>query len=120
MAPVGRARAFDWHEWVTPPIPVTRTRPSRLLIPGLPPWSVAVPLMLAGGEGTGSLARDTVFAAVMIAATATAGLPPMQIVLLTLTLIIATFTPGSGRATVMQDAVHLVLFAAFLFPTLVP
>jgi len=48
------------------------------------------------------------------------GLPPMQIVLLTLTLLTATLTLGSGRATVMQGAVHLVLFAAFLFLTLVP
>jgi Ca2+:H+ antiporter len=48
------------------------------------------------------------------------GLPPMQIVLLTLTLIIATLTLGSGRATVMQGTVHLVLFATFLLMTLVP
>jgi len=48
------------------------------------------------------------------------GLPPMQIVLLTLTLLTATLTLSSGRATVMQDAVHLVLFAAFLFLTSVP
>ena len=48
------------------------------------------------------------------------GLPPTQIVLLMLTLITATLTLGSGRATVMQGAVHLVLFAAFLFLTLVP
>jgi len=48
------------------------------------------------------------------------GLPPMQIVLLALTLITATLTLGSGRATVMQGAVHIVLFAAFLFLTVVP
>jgi Ca2+:H+ antiporter len=48
------------------------------------------------------------------------GLPPMQIVLLVLTLIIATLTLGSGRATVMQGTVHLVLFATFLLMTLVP
>lgn len=48
------------------------------------------------------------------------GLPPMQIVLLALTLLTAALTLGSGRATVMQGAVHLVLFAAFLFLTLVP
>jgi Ca2+:H+ antiporter len=48
------------------------------------------------------------------------GLPPTQIVLLVLTLITATLTLGSGRATVLQGAVHLVLFAAFLFLTLVP
>lgn len=48
------------------------------------------------------------------------GLPPMQIVLLALTLITATLTLGSGRATVMQGAVHLVLCAAFVFLTVVP
>ena len=48
------------------------------------------------------------------------GLPSMQIVLLTLTMITATLTLGSGRATVMQGTVHLVLFAAFLFLTVVP
>lgn len=48
------------------------------------------------------------------------GLPPMQLVLLTMTLIIGTLTLGSGRATVMQGAVHLILFAAFLFLTMVP
>ncbi len=48
------------------------------------------------------------------------GLPPMQLVLLTMTLVIGTLTLGSGRATVMQGAVHLILFAAFLFLTVVP
>jgi Ca2+:H+ antiporter len=48
------------------------------------------------------------------------GLPPMQIVLLVLTLLVGTLTLGSGRATVLQGAVHLVLFAAFLFLAVVP
>jgi Ca2+:H+ antiporter len=48
------------------------------------------------------------------------GLPPMQIVMLTLTLIVGALTLGSGRATVLQGAVHLVLFAAFLFLAVVP
>jgi Ca2+:H+ antiporter len=48
------------------------------------------------------------------------GLPPMQIVMLTLTLIVGTLTLGSGRATVLHGAVHLVLFAAFLFLAVVP
>lgn len=48
------------------------------------------------------------------------GLRSIDIVLLTLTLIVGTLTLGSGRATVMQGAVHLVLFAAFLFLTVVP
>ena len=48
------------------------------------------------------------------------GLPPVQIVLLTLTLLVSAITLGSGRATVMHGAIHLVLFAAFLFLTVVP
>lgn len=48
------------------------------------------------------------------------GLRPIDIVLLMLTLLVGTLTLGSGRATVMQGAVHLVLFAAFLFLTVVP
>lgn len=48
------------------------------------------------------------------------GLPPIQMVLLGMTLLTATLTLGSGRATVMQGAVHLVLFAAFVFLTVVP
>ena len=48
------------------------------------------------------------------------GLRPVDIVLLMLTLVVGTLTLGSGRATVMQGAVHLVLFAAFLFLTVVP
>ena len=48
------------------------------------------------------------------------GLPAKEIVLLILTLMVSTITLASGRATVLQGAVHLVLFAAFLFLTLVP
>jgi Ca2+:H+ antiporter len=48
------------------------------------------------------------------------GLPPMQIVMLTLTLLVGTLTLGSGRATVLQGAVHLVLFGAFMFLAVVP
>ena len=48
------------------------------------------------------------------------GLPPMQIVMLVLTMIVGTLTLSSGRATVLQGAVHLVLFAAFLFLAVVP
>ncbi len=48
------------------------------------------------------------------------GLPPMQIALLALTLIVGTLTLGSGRTTVLHGAIHLVLFAAFLFLAVVP
>ncbi|MGH8441503.1 MAG: calcium:proton antiporter [Nevskiaceae bacterium] len=48
------------------------------------------------------------------------GLPSKEIALLALTLLISGMTLARGRATVMQGAVHLVLFAAFLFLTVVP
>jgi Ca2+:H+ antiporter len=40
--------------------------------------------------------------------------------LLALTFIVGSITLASGRTNLMQGAVHLVLFAAFLFLTLVP
>lgn len=40
--------------------------------------------------------------------------------LLALTLLIWTMTLSRGAATVLQGAVHLVLFAVFLFLTVVP
>lgn len=43
------------------------------------------------------------------------GLAPTDLLLLAVTLLVATVTLGSGRTHVMQGAVHLVLFAAFLF-----
>lgn len=48
------------------------------------------------------------------------GLPAKETVLLALTLIVAVLTLGSGRATVLQGAVHLALFAVFLFLAVVP
>jgi len=48
------------------------------------------------------------------------GLGFKEIALLALTLLISGMTLSGGRATVMQGAVHLVLFAVFLFLTVVP
>ncbi len=48
------------------------------------------------------------------------GLEPKDIALLTLSFIVGAITLGSGRTNVMQGAVHLVIFAAFLFLSLVP
>jgi Ca2+:H+ antiporter len=42
------------------------------------------------------------------------GLSPANTVLLLLTLFVSTLTLGVGRTTVLQGAVHLVLFATFL------
>jgi Ca2+:H+ antiporter len=63
---------------------------------------------------------------VVVAAVVTLGLPlrlglgPNEIALLALTFVVGSITLGSGRTNVMQGAIHLVIFAAFLFLTLVP
>ena len=48
------------------------------------------------------------------------GLEPKDIALLALTFLVSTFTLGTGRTYVMQGAVHLVMFAAFLVLKFVP
>jgi Ca2+:H+ antiporter len=48
------------------------------------------------------------------------GVEAKDVVLLGLTFLVGAITLGSGRTNVMQGAIHLVLFAAFLFLTLVP
>jgi len=50
----------------------------------------------------------------------TLGLMPKEIVLLVVTLILSILTLGTGRTTVLQGIVHLVIFAAFLFLAIVP
>jgi Ca2+:H+ antiporter len=48
------------------------------------------------------------------------GLGPKEITLLAVTFLVSAITLGNGRTNLMQGAVHLVLFAAFLFLALVP
>ncbi len=48
------------------------------------------------------------------------GLESKNIVLLALSFMVATLTLLTGRSTIMQGAVHLVIFAAFLFLSIVP
>ena len=48
------------------------------------------------------------------------GLDDKDQVLLTLTLIVSVITLGTGRTTVLQGIVHLVIFAVFLFFAAVP
>ena len=43
------------------------------------------------------------------------GLQPKDIALLFLTFVVSAVTLGTGRTNLMQGAVHLVIFAAFLF-----
>jgi Ca2+:H+ antiporter len=48
------------------------------------------------------------------------GLVDKDIVLLALTLIVGVITLGTGRTTLLQGVIHLVIFAAFLFFAIVP
>lgn len=48
------------------------------------------------------------------------GVSPANLTLLVLTLFVATLTLGTGRTTVLQGAVHLVIFAVFLLVTALP
>ena len=48
------------------------------------------------------------------------GLDLKGTVLLALTLIVATLSLGTGRTTVLQGVVHLVIFAVYLFTAIVP
>jgi Ca2+:H+ antiporter len=48
------------------------------------------------------------------------GLEPKDLVLLGLTFLVGAVTLGPGRTSIMQGAVQLVVFAAFLFLSMVP
>jgi len=48
------------------------------------------------------------------------GVGPKDMAMLAVTFLVSAVTLGTGRTYMMQGAVHLVLFAAFLFLALVP
>lgn len=48
------------------------------------------------------------------------GLDPKSTVLLFLTLLVAILTLGTGRTTILQGVVHLMIFGVYLFLTVVP
>jgi Ca2+:H+ antiporter len=52
--------------------------------------------------------------------TLTLGIDVKSSVLLLLSLLVATLSLGTGRTTVLQGAIHLVIFAVYLFTTVVP
>ncbi len=66
--------------------------------------ALIVTLMASGGDKAASLARDTVFAAVLFA----------------LTVAISMLALATGRATLLQGAVHLMVFSAFIFLAVSP
>src|SRR5262249_3239227 len=48
------------------------------------------------------------------------GLEPKHLGMLAITFLVSAVTLGTGRTHMMQGAVHVVLFAAFLFLAFVP
>lgn len=48
------------------------------------------------------------------------GLDPKAVVLLALSLFVAVISLGTGRTTILQGVVHLVILASYLFITVVP
>jgi len=52
--------------------------------------------------------------------TLTLGIGATSLVLLALSLFVASLSLGTGRTNVLQGALHLVLFAVYLFLTIVP
>jgi Ca2+:H+ antiporter len=50
----------------------------------------------------------------------TLGLGPEEMTLLILTLFISTVTLATGRTTILQGAVHLVIFGVFMFLSAIP
>ncbi len=80
-------------------------------------------LNLALGSAVASigLTIPTVAAAsVLLDLPLTLGLDGKDMVLMAVTFLVGAITLGTGRTTLMQGAIHLVLFAAFLFLALVP
>ena len=58
--------------------------------------------------------------AVLLDAPLRLGLAPKDLVLLALTFAVGAITLGTGRTNVLQGAVHLVIFAAFLVLAFAP
>lgn len=82
---------------------------------------ISLNLALGSGLATIGLTIPAVgLASQLLGTPLTLGLDPKDIVLLAVTLLVSAITLAGGQATVLQGAVHLVLFAAFLFLAFVP
>ena len=80
-------------------------------------------LNLALGSALASIGLTIPAVAVVTLATGwtlVLGLDLKGMVLLALTLLVTTLSLGTGRTTLLQGVVHLVIFAVYLFTTVVP
>jgi Ca2+:H+ antiporter len=84
-------------------------------------FQTSINLALGSGLATIGLTIPVVaLASFFIGQPLVLGLDGKDMVLMALSFAVATITLGTGRTNVMQGAVHLVLFATFLFLALVP
>ncbi|MGZ6932883.1 MAG: calcium:proton antiporter [Acidimicrobiia bacterium] len=84
---------------------------------------VQTSLNLALGSGLASIGLTipaVAVASIWLDGRVTLGLDAKEIVLFALTAVVGAITYSSGRATVLQAAHHLTVFAAFLFVAVVP
>jgi len=84
---------------------------------------IQISLNLAYGSAIASIGLTIpaiAVASIWLQGPLTLGLGATQIVLFLLTVIVGTLTVVPGRATRLQGAIHLVLFAAFLFLAMFP
>lgn len=80
-------------------------------------------LNLALGSALASIGLTIPAVAIVSIATGwtlTLGIDVKSAVLLSLSLLVATLSLGTGRTTVLQGVVHLVIFAVYLFTAVVP
>lgn len=80
-------------------------------------------LNLALGSALASIGLTIPAVAIISLATGwtlTLGIDLKSTVLLLLSLMVTTLSLGTGRTTILQGAVHLVIFAVYLFTTVVP
>lgn len=80
-------------------------------------------LNLALGSALASIGLTIPAVAIVSIATGwtlTLGLDTKSSVLLVLSLFVAALSLGTGRTTVLQGVVHLVIFASYLFTTVIP
>jgi Ca2+:H+ antiporter len=84
---------------------------------------IQISLNLAYGSAIASIGLTIpaiAVASIWLQGPLTLGLGGTQIVLFLLTVIVGTLAVVPGRATRLQGAIHLVLFAAFLFLAMFP
>ena len=116
-----------------PPLHLSPSRPSRPSLPNPLQGVAALRAARANRLQTSlNLALDSALASIGLTIpavaivsfatgwTLTLGIDVKSTVLLVLSLLVAAFSLSTGRTTVLHGVVHLVIFAVYLFLTIVP